>query len=537
MRRPKANLPTPPAFAADVYAQERAKYKAGLSMAPNALGGPKGQLGNSHMYQANPLTTLGERYGNFDTLFYHLVSGVVEDPDYALKKDSKVYARMQRDPQIYYCLEVRKKATSSLQWAIAPPEGYTKDAGAMKLAAEATKRIKQIPRFVELLNNILSALLPGISINELVWKLNDKRQYVVKNHFPMSKDRFVFDREGTLRLKQPLSPITGVQVPDYKFLTHTFNITDGSWRNPQDAGYVYFGQGLADTPLYHYFYFKVTAIRFLLKGLERHGHPFKVFYTGGGNPALLERMNTIMLALQNDAVVAIPGRYKDVMVDVPMSRGKTEANLFMGFIDYIDKLITRAVLLQDLMTEMPASGGSYALGQVHESVFAKVAETDKQLLEDTLNNTLMKFDAILNTPGVPTEMWPRFMFRRGTVADPTGFLSTVSSAIELGIDVSEEQLREATGLKKPIDDEDTVSLVKVAELKAQVAPPSFEQPNAGIDQTSGLTNNKANSGEALEQPKQPKVNKIDKPNKPNKPKWAKKAKMPNQARVLKGASK
>jgi phage gp29-like protein len=100
------------------------------------------------------------------------------------------------------------------------------------------------------------------------------------------------------------------------------------------------------------------------------------------------------------------------------------------------------------MTEMP-SVGSYAAAQVHQSVFAKISETDADLLEGTLNNTLMKADAALNSPTAPEELLPVFQFKSGAVVDIASFLSSVRAAIELGMDVSESQVRELTGLRPP----------------------------------------------------------------------------------------
>jgi phage gp29-like protein len=179
----------------------------------------------------------------------------------------------------------------------------------MKLADTAQKRIKQIPQFKEFLSNVMDALLPGMSVQELIWEVsNTTGEYIVKRHFPKNKDRFKFDTQGQLLLLQPGAPTTGLLVPSYKYVTHIFNLSDGSWHKPEDAGYLFYGKGLADTPLYHYFYFKVTALRFLLRSLERSGNPFKIYYTGPGNAEKASKLDKILTALQNDSVVGIQDR-------------------------------------------------------------------------------------------------------------------------------------------------------------------------------------------------------------------------------------
>ncbi len=434
----------------EAYHQIRSKYLMQSSLGYSAPAAP---LTDSHgFFQQAEAQALTERHGGFDKLFYTLIRDIVEDPDYALKKDPKVYKRMLRDPQIYYCLMVRKAATKGLPWTVVPPEEFAKDKIALKLAKQAENRIRRIPRFRELLDNILEAMLPGLSVNELVWRYDkEANEYIVDKHFPMEKDRFVFDRDGNLRLKQPMATFAGKRVPNYKFVTHTFNMSDGAWAFPEEAGYVYFGKGLADTPLYHYFYFKITALRFLLKGLERYGHPFKVFYTGAQNQALTTRLHEIMTALANDSVVSIPGKKGETNVDI--AKGNPASRIFMTFVEYIDRLITRAILGQELMTEVPVTGAR-AAAQIHQSVFASIVETDKDLLQDTLNSSLLQYDAILNTPNIPERLRPVFRFKKGTLADAAQFLTAVQSAISLGITISEAQVRELTGFRKPVDEDD-----------------------------------------------------------------------------------
>lgn len=448
-----------------------------------AVGGPSGSNAFNQM--------LGERHSGFDKLFYTLVMGIVEDPDYALRKDARIYERMMRDPQIYYCLKVRKVATAGLSWTIGPPERYAKDSTALELAGKAEARLKQIPKFSELLDNMLDALLPGLSVNELSWKLSESNEYIISHHWPLNKDRVLFDKDGKMRLRQPLDPTIGLPVPPYKYITHSFNITDGSWMKPDEAGYVFYGKGLADTPLYHYFYFKVTALRFFLKGLERYGNPFKIFYSGAGNAALANRLGNIMTALQNDSVVGIPGKKGEVNVDLAHGNN-TGGIMFIKFIEYIDRLITRAILLQELMTEMPASGsGSYALGQVHQSVFAQVAATDRLLLEDTLDRTLMTYDAQLNTPNVKKELWPKFQFKANVLGAAEQHLKSASAAIEIGLDISESQLRELTGYREPLQGEAVLSAQRLMQMKMELQSIMPEQDQQDQQDQQGQQGQKA----------------------------------------------
>lgn len=425
-----------------LFDQIRARYHR--LIAPTQYSSPLG-LTDKGFWQTQEMQ-LTTQFSGLDKYFYTAVQGVVDDPDFALQKDPSIYKKMMRDPQIFYCLAVRKSAVSSVPWTIVPPSDYMYDDRALELARQAEKRLKQIPRFNRLLENILDAILPGMSANELVWEHINK-EYIVKEHLPISKDRIKFAVDGTPRLLSPKEPTRGQLIPPYKIIVHLFNATDGSWAEPSTVGYRYHGRGLADTPLYHYFYFKMMVLKFLLKSLERQGDPFKIFYTGSQNAALTAKLANIMAALHNDSVVGIPGKKGETEVDVIQPQRQTK-DVFMMFIQYLDGLITRVILGQELMTELPAQG-SYAAAQVHQTVFMMLNEQDKSSVSDTLNRTLMKYDAELNTPNVPAELRPQFSFKKSAGSDAGGFLDLVQKALSLGIEVSERQVREYTGLREP----------------------------------------------------------------------------------------
>ena len=445
------------------YSDIRAAYLARTG-GGGAISSP---LSDRHgFFLSQPGNFLTERFAGLDKLFYQLVMGIVEDPDFAVRKDSKIYDKMMRDPQIFYCLYVRKAAVSSLPWLVKPADGMEQDTMAQSIAKKTEVRLKKLPRFSELLDNIQDALLPGLSINELVWKLGDQGEYLVKDHFPVNKDRVKFDKQGRLYLLAPQAPTTGTLCPPYKFIKHVFNVTDGSWKSPETGGYSYYGRGLADTPLYHYFYFKMMAMKFMLKELERYGIPLKILYTGPQNQQLAEKLSEIMAALKNDSTVMIPGKKGEIQVDI--AKTTRSGNMFALFINYVDSLITKTILGQELMTEMPGVG-SYAAAAVHKSVFGIINEQDRMLIRDTLNRTLLRYDAQLNTPSIKEEYYPTFDFKKSPIEDVTGFLDTVETAARLNIPIAIKQVREFTGLREPMEGEETVDIAPLLQREQEQA--------------------------------------------------------------------
>ncbi|GAJ22360.1 unnamed protein product, partial [marine sediment metagenome] len=126
--------------------------------------------------------------------------------------------------------------------------------------------------------------------------------------------------------------------------------------------------------------------------------------------------------------------------------------VFESFISYIDSLITKAILGQELMTEMPGVG-SYAAAEVHRSVFGLINTRDRMLVKDTLTRTLLTYDAKLNTPNLKEELIPVFDFKKSALEETGSFLESVALAQKLGLSISVSQVREFTGLREPVEGE------------------------------------------------------------------------------------
>jgi phage gp29-like protein len=428
---------------------------------------------------------LQERFGGTDKFFHTLLNGVVEDPDYAFRKDPRIYERMLRDPQINYCLQVRKLATASLAWEIVPPESLSGDPNVQKIADDCEQRLRHLPNMQSLIRQPMGALLPGIAAVELVWKYEKSLGYVVSSFYPWNKDRLLFDKHGNARLRAKQSPTTGLPVPPYKLLLHRVNVTDGSWANPNDVGYQYFGRGLADTPLYHYFFYKVTTLKYLLLALEKQGIPPKIVYAQGGNPQIAQKLGQVLQALKNDSIAVVPGSKEEFFVDT--LRLQPNNPVFMAFIDYLDKAITRAILGQDLMTEMNSAHGSFAAAQVHKSVFDWIANADRTELEETLNASLIVYDMKLNAPKVEEKDYPHFRFKRAAAADPTAYLNFIREVVKLGLPVGAQHVRDALDIPQPGENEETIN--EIIEARMAQEQEQFAQQEQEQEPKQGITNN------------------------------------------------
>jgi len=67
------------------YAQIRSRYKSRAEGISSPINPP---VTDRHGFFLNRGNQLGERTAGLDKLFYTLIDGIVEDPDFAVRKDS-----------------------------------------------------------------------------------------------------------------------------------------------------------------------------------------------------------------------------------------------------------------------------------------------------------------------------------------------------------------------------------------------------------------------------------------------------------------
>jgi len=94
-----------------------------------------------------------------------------------------------------------------------------------------------------------------------------------------------------------------------------------------------------------------------------------------------------------------------------------------------------------------------------------------------LNESLMRYDAELNTPQVPEEFRPVFRFKKSMdLAAATGFFQTASAVQSLGLSISGRQVRKMTGIKEPENDEEAIMPGPSPEEQMQMQMQQGQQP-------------------------------------------------------------
>ena len=135
-------------------------------------------------------------------------------------------------------------------------------------------------------------------------------------------------------------------------------------------------------------------MKFWILFCEKYGIPYLI----GKHPRGASKEETELLAdlLENmiqDAIAVIPD---DSSVEIMEADKSSSADVFQSLIDAMNAEISKAILGQTLTTEI-GSTGSYAASQTHMSVRQDIIDSDKKIVEKTINQ-LIKWIYELNFP-------------------------------------------------------------------------------------------------------------------------------------------
>jgi phage gp29-like protein len=422
-------------------------YAAATSGSPRRTTGGDPYGGMQLIVRQPRPFAVGERSANFDTLFGYYIDAI-RDPSRARLKDSDIQNRMRQDLQVLGTLNVRKLATAQLkrQWT---PANQTPDA--LNTARRFESWFNQQYRVTEMLMNVLDAILDGISIQEMVWGLNEEDfSYGIDRMFPCYKDRFVFSKDGKLCLLTRGNVYYGEQVHPWQFIQHVYGSSGGSWLSGMDEARLYWGRGLEDN-LYPNYFFKTVTLNLMTRWLQRLAggvfigrFPFK-------NKEAQAVMLDVMSAWQEDETFAIPstggGDDKDAFGYQIHEGTKAPADTFLGVIDYFDRQISKVVIGSPMIMDHQEVGAQ-SLGETQQrNTFGRIVEFDRTGIEETMNRSVVPVMGELNH--VPKALWPTL----GFCLDPANHggeqLDDLTKLQGLGFQISAEMVSEQTGYRTP----------------------------------------------------------------------------------------
>lgn len=372
----------------------------------------------------------------------------LENPDPVLCTESggkglKLYDEVDRDPHAGSVLQTRYLSTVGKEWKITPARSAMDKGLAVStprdegIAGVVTSALKNC-NFQQARKEMLQGILYGFYPAEVIWEYNDG---VVTIQKIMGKHprRFSFTMERKLRLLTPQDMIEGEEVPDRKFIVFTFDDSD----NP-------YGKGLG-RKLWWPVWFKKHGIKFWLIFAEKFGMPTAVGkYPPGTLPDQQQALLDALDAIQQETGLKIPDTMSVELMEVQRTG---TINTYETLCAFMDRQISKATLGQTATTE--GTPGKLGNEKTQDDVKQDYIEADSALLDECLNNSLIRWIVDYNFPGV-TE-YPKIKTHAGRKPDLKE-RSEIDKTItkDIGVPVAKKYFYETYDIPEPVEGEDIV---------------------------------------------------------------------------------
>lgn len=300
--------------------------------------------------------------------YYSLAMSYLPDPDIVLKKqgkDMKVYKELLCDSHVFACVQSRKAGVLSLEWEI--NRGLDKD----ETAEKVIDTIKKLDIY-KLINDILDATLFGFQPIEIIWGRVDNLILPIELKAKPS-EWFCFDDENQLKFRTK-EHYFGEELPLKKFLCPQSN---PSYENPY-----------GERTLSRVFWpvtFKKGGLKFWVIFTEKYGIPHLIGkHPRGASEEETDRLAGLLEQMVQDAIAVIPD---DSSVEIQEANKSSSAEIFEKLMDKMNAEISKAVLGQTLTTEVGTTG-SYAASNTHFAVRQDIINSDKKIVEKTINQLI-----------------------------------------------------------------------------------------------------------------------------------------------------
>ena len=322
-------------------------------------------------------------------IYTRLYLGLLQPRDEILREKGgiwglKVYEEIERDAHAFSVLQKRKLAPLSYPWEMEPASSKLKD----KKAAQLVKKQLAAMNVDKLCFGLGDANLKGYGVAEVVWAMDGAE--VVAKEFRIIDQRRIRFMDNTAkaggweaRLLTWQQPLIGIEIPERKFIVHTFGSLDA---NP-------YGIGLGQK-LYWPAWFKRNLAQFWLAHNEKFASPtLAAGYPTGFSDDDQEKLLQRLIDVKSLGATIFPEG-----MDIKALTTGTTGDPHERAVRYWDEEISKAVLGETLTTTM-GSVGSYAASKTHTDVRLELAQVDANDQCGTLNATLVKWICELNCPG------------------------------------------------------------------------------------------------------------------------------------------
>jgi phage gp29-like protein len=379
-----------------------------------------------------------------------------EDGD--ILAQSELFEAMEvRDAYLDGLLNQRKAGVTSCRYELIPGD----DSSQAQAAAEfCQKVVDEVPYWTDRVNDLLDAIPKGFACLEILWETSEKSWRPRDLTFRPQRWWTLDQSDRNKLLLRDDKDWKGREINPLNFIQHVHHARSGSLDRA--------GLSLACT---RPFLVRNYAIKDWLAFAEVFGMPVRLGkLPQGASDADAKLLWEAFKSLGHDAAGMIPAGAEITFPNVNVT---TNADFFAKLREGSGQEMTICILGQ-LLTTGGETGGSYALGQVHQNARWDLVDSDAKRLDETLNRRLFAPISALNFgPDVAPPVY------RTTVEAPEDLESgarVVQTLVGSGLKIPQSWVYGKFGIPVPEDDE------------AVLEPPQAAAPGGGFGMSNAIAN-------------------------------------------------
>lgn len=405
-----------------------------------------------------PKPAKGEIAGSKDDIYRAYVGKILTNPDQVLRKESKagldLYREMMdKDAQISSLMQTRVNGVVSKNWDINPASEETRDVEIADFVRSALDNID----FEGDMKDLLQAIGLGYYPSEVMWRPPGEK-VAIEDIRGRNPRRFTFDIDGKMRLLTRGNMVNGIELPERKFLVHTFDPRD---EDPYGTAVM--------RKCYWPWWFKKNAIKFAVIFAEKFGMPtVKGIYPPGADA---DSLLDILKAIQQETALVVP---EGTEIDLLEAQRRGTVDIYKFLIEeFANAELAKAILGQTL-TSSEGRHGTQALGSVHWQVRQDILEGDAKSLMGVINNQLISWLVDFNFTGI--DKYPSLKIEYEEPEDLQALAERDSTLVkDIGLPLARKYFYERYGLPEPEEGEELVSPSSEGNAVADIYPSEYAE--------------------------------------------------------------
>ncbi len=367
------------------------------------------------------------------------------------RKGLKIFNEMiLSDPVIESAINSLKVLRLSSGWDVLPASNEKRDIEICDFVKWNLENVEG--SFEDDLREIMGALEMGISINELVWRVEEKGKYTgkikignIKSKDPSKFNIYTDDFDNIM--ENGIINISlfdyGKEYPAEKFIIYSFS------KRYENV----FGTSRLRS-IYDLWFLKQRLIEAWGVYMEKFGNPIsmiKVPKEKFENDTIREKLLRIIRQLRFETGMVIPEGIEFEIMKAETSGG----NPFESAFRYIDEQMTKVILGQTL-TSSQGQVGSYSLGKVHFDILSfYIEQLGRDVADKAINKQLIKRLVDYNFSDIVD--YPKFVFKPLVQDDIEKIIDKYYAGVQNGIikptPEDEKKIREWLKMPVPVNEE------------------------------------------------------------------------------------